>query len=289
MAVGKIKVIRKFQRPIYALFDQHLVLGTANDKVIFDRNVPGFSCSRADVEVDPDLAVVASVVIDLVPGIVGHDTAAQRVIVDNVVENLVALTRDVVGEDPVAAVVVYGVVADGVMARPKGRLARVDRKLDAGEAGVVTVVFLHDIRARAGQSDAISFAAAGGVGIGVSGVAGDQRIVGLVKINPRSVVVNGVPRNPNASHDQTVRVNDRAAALGSRAADDEDAIEKLPVTPGPVIPAREQLGDLLLQQGQPKEALKEFQISVSNSPKRRGAMIGFSRASEGLGMSASHY
>ena len=82
---------------------------------------------------------------------------------------------------------------------------------------------------------------------------------------------------------------EEARNLLRKAADDEDAIEKLPVTPGPVIPAREQLGDLLLQQGQPKEALKEFQISVSNSPKRRGAMIGFSRASEGLGMSASHY
>src|SRR5215469_8912469 len=224
MAVGKIEVIRKFQRLIDALFDQHLVLGAANDKVISHRNVSGFSCSRADVEVNPDLAVVASVVIDRVPGIVGHDAAALGVIVDDVVENLVALTRDVVAEDPVAAVVVHGVVTDDVMARPKGGLARVDRKLDAREAGVVTIVFLHDIRARAGKSDAIPFAAAGCVGIGVSGVAGDKRIVGLMKINPGSVVVNGVPRNLHAGHNQTVPVNDRPAALGSRAADDEDAI-----------------------------------------------------------------
>lgn len=79
-----------------------------------------------------------------------------------------------------------------------------------------------------------------------------------------------------------------ARNLLRKAADEEDAIEKLPVTPGPVIPAREQLGDLLLQQDHPKEALKEFQISLSNSPKRRGAMKGVSRASEGLGASASH-
>jgi hypothetical protein len=41
---------------------------------------------------------------------------------------------------------------------------------------------------------------------------------------------------------------DEARNLLRKAADDEDAFEKLPVTPGPVILAREQLGDLLLQQ-----------------------------------------
>jgi tetratricopeptide (TPR) repeat protein len=81
---------------------------------------------------------------------------------------------------------------------------------------------------------------------------------------------------------------DEARNLFRKAADDEDAIEKLPVSPGPVIPAREQLGDLLLQQGQPKQALKEFQLSLSNAPRRRGALTGVARASEGLGISASH-
>ena len=81
---------------------------------------------------------------------------------------------------------------------------------------------------------------------------------------------------------------DKARNLVRKAADDEDAIEKLPVNPGPVIPAREQLGDLLLQQGQPKQALKEFQLSLSNAPRRRGALMGVVRASEGLGIPASH-
>ena len=44
---------------------------------------------------------------------------------------------------------------------------------------------------------------------------------------------------------------EQAAALMRAAADEEDAIEKLPVTPGPILPAREQLGYLLLQQNQP--------------------------------------
>ncbi|HUI82634.1 MAG TPA: hypothetical protein VL240_00325, partial [Candidatus Binatia bacterium] len=53
-----------------------------------------------------------------------------------------------------------------------------------------------------------------------------------------------------------------AAALLRQAADTEDAVEKLPVTPGPIIPAREQLGDLLLELKQPQSALKEFQTSL---------------------------
>lgn len=62
------------------------------------------------------------------------------------------------------------------------------------------------------------------------------------------------------------------------AADEEDATEKLPVTPGPIIPAREQLGDLLLEQKQPDRAVKEFQSALANAPNRRGALDGLSRA-----------
>jgi tetratricopeptide (TPR) repeat protein len=65
-----------------------------------------------------------------------------------------------------------------------------------------------------------------------------------------------------------------AVALLREAADEEDSIEKLPVTPGPIVPAREQLGDLLLEQGHPELAIKEFQTTLSNSPGRRGAMQG---------------
>ncbi len=66
------------------------------------------------------------------------------------------------------------------------------------------------------------------------------------------------------------------------AADDEDAIEKLPVTPGPIIPAREQLGDLLLEQNHPEQAAKEFQTALVNSPGRRGSLQGASEAADRL-------
>ncbi len=71
-----------------------------------------------------------------------------------------------------------------------------------------------------------------------------------------------------------------AVALLGQAADSEDGVEKLPVTPGPIVPAREQLGQLLLQLNQPQAALKEFQISLQNAPGRRGSSTGAARAAQ---------
>ncbi len=73
---------------------------------------------------------------------------------------------------------------------------------------------------------------------------------------------------------------EEALALMRDAADKEDAIEKLPVTPGPIIPAREQLGSLLLEQNQPSLALQEFQTALKNSPGRRGALAGEAQATK---------
>ena len=67
---------------------------------------------------------------------------------------------------------------------------------------------------------------------------------------------------------------DEAAALMRASADEEDAIEKLPVTPGPIVPAREQLGYLLMEQNHSDLALKEFETALANAPGRRGALRG---------------
>jgi len=75
-----------------------------------------------------------------------------------------------------------------------------------------------------------------------------------------------------------------AAIRGLRmAADEEDALEKLPVTPGPIVPAREQLGELLLDLKRPDEALQAFQAALSLAPRRRGALVGGIAAAERLG------
>jgi tetratricopeptide (TPR) repeat protein len=68
------------------------------------------------------------------------------------------------------------------------------------------------------------------------------------------------------------------------AADEEDATEKLPVTPGPVVPAREQLGELLLEQQRPSEAVMEFRTALVNAPGRRGATQGLERAMHSMGV-----
>ena len=60
---------------------------------------------------------------------------------------------------------------------------------------------------------------------------------------------------------------DEAAAMMRAAADEEDAIEKLPVTPGPILPAREQLGYLLLQQNHPGQALQRISDSTRQYPR----------------------
>jgi tetratricopeptide (TPR) repeat protein len=60
----------------------------------------------------------------------------------------------------------------------------------------------------------------------------------------------------------------------------EDSTEKQPITPGPVLPARELLADLLLDLGRPGEALKEFEASLRNAPNRFNSLFGAARAAE---------
>jgi hypothetical protein len=78
------------------------------------------------------------------------------------------------------------------------------------------------------------------------------------------------------------RVNEAIASMRA-ASDEEDAIEKLPATPGPIIPAREQLGYLILEQKEPLAAQKEFEAALATSPGRRGAIQGAARAREFAG------
>ncbi len=81
-----------------------------------------------------------------------------------------------------------------------------------------------------------------------------------------------------AWNDQAHGNSQRALAQMRMAAEEEDSLEKLPVTPGPIIPAREQLGDLLLAQRQPSAAAAAFQAALAAAPGRRGATQGLARA-----------
>ena len=58
------------------------------------------------------------------------------------------------------------------------------------------------------------------------------------------------------------------------------AVEKRPVTPGAIVPAREQLGDMLLESNRASEALNEFEKALTMAPQRRRALMGQARARE---------
>ncbi len=64
------------------------------------------------------------------------------------------------------------------------------------------------------------------------------------------------------------------------AAELDDATEKHPVTPGTLLPAREQLGELLLELNQPIAALQEFETSLRSAPNRFNGLYGAARAAK---------
>jgi hypothetical protein len=76
---------------------------------------------------------------------------------------------------------------------------------------------------------------------------------------------------------------DEGISMLRQAADEEDGVEKLPVTPGPIIPAREQLGDLYLRLHKPHEALDAYTTALVAAPGRRGALNGAALAADAAG------
>jgi Tfp pilus assembly protein PilF len=67
------------------------------------------------------------------------------------------------------------------------------------------------------------------------------------------------------------------------AADAEDKTEKSPVTPGPIAPARELYGAMLLERGLAKEALAAFEATLEKEPHRLAATLGAAKAAEQVG------
>lgn len=64
------------------------------------------------------------------------------------------------------------------------------------------------------------------------------------------------------------------------AAELDDATDKHPVTPGAILPAREQLGELLLELKQPVAALQEFETSLRSAPNRFNGLYGAAHAAK---------
>jgi hypothetical protein len=64
------------------------------------------------------------------------------------------------------------------------------------------------------------------------------------------------------------------------AAELEDSTEKSAVTPGPVAPARELLGEMLLEMKEPGQALEQFEATLAKEPGRFRALYGAARAAQ---------
>jgi tetratricopeptide (TPR) repeat protein len=70
----------------------------------------------------------------------------------------------------------------------------------------------------------------------------------------------------------------QAVKLMKEAAAAEDKLGKHPVSPGPVYPIYDQLGELLLSAGKPAEALTAFKASLVTSPGRFNSLYGAGKA-----------
>jgi hypothetical protein len=76
---------------------------------------------------------------------------------------------------------------------------------------------------------------------------------------------------------------DEALGLMRSAADVEDASEKSAVSPGRILPARELLGDMLLESDRSEDALAAYEASLVNDPKRLRSFYGAARAAVAAG------
>ena len=69
-----------------------------------------------------------------------------------------------------------------------------------------------------------------------------------------------------------------ALARMREAAELEGTVEKNPITPGALLPAHEAMGDLLLEQHRPEEALEAYKQSLAVWPNRYRSLLGAARA-----------
>jgi tetratricopeptide (TPR) repeat protein len=85
---------------------------------------------------------------------------------------------------------------------------------------------------------------------------------------------------------------DSSRVLMQAAVQLEESTPKHAVTPGPTIPAAELLGDLLMEDDHPREALAAYTRALELYPNRFNALLGAARAARGAGENAAaraHY
>src|SRR5882724_1583285 len=80
--------------------------------------------------------------------------------------------------------------------------------------------------------------------------------------------------------------SEEATAAMRSAADLEESMDKSPVTPGAVVPARELLARLLQEQARPQEAIAEYEAVLKTAPNRFNALWGAASSAETAGNAA---
>lgn len=76
---------------------------------------------------------------------------------------------------------------------------------------------------------------------------------------------------------------EEALRLMESAAEMEDRTEKSVITPGPLSPARELMGEMLLAMNEPTKALKEFEATLKTEPRRFRSLYGAAHAAQLIG------
>lgn len=94
----------------------------------------------------------------------------------------------------------------------------------------------------------------------------------LIQVRASEAWINFV----QGDKEEAIRLMTEAAAM-------EEATEKHPVTPGEVVPARELLGDLFMQMGEPAKALEAYEENLKRHPGRFNALYGAGLAAKNSG------
>jgi tetratricopeptide (TPR) repeat protein len=105
----------------------------------------------------------------------------------------------------------------------------------------------------------------------LSEIKGDYDWAGQVEIE-RQIAFAWLT-HAEGNHEEAVKIMRAVAEL-------DDMTEKHPVTPGSILPAREQLGELLLELKQPDKALVEFETSLRSAPNRFNGLLGAARSAK---------
>jgi tetratricopeptide (TPR) repeat protein len=95
-------------------------------------------------------------------------------------------------------------------------------------------------------------------------------------VNAQLIAVSAWAAHAEGRHADALR-------LAREAADTEDQVEKHAVTPGPLIPARELLGDILMMHSQPGEALSAYEETLKREPNRLRTLHGAAVAAKAAG------